>query len=360
MNLTARAIEDPAPGPRSGAPSLPYANDDGPRGGNGGVPHQPLPDRHDPHALAKFLTCDGAGSGSEAERDPAIVDLRVGVGDELLPPDGEGRPYNRECSGDGDQYNENDPGALHGGIPPNPPSAEPRIPLPPGEQRHPGNRAALYLRVSTEDQDLAGQERDLRLEAERRGWEVAAVYAEKVSGSGRVEREEYDRLLRDLRRPDPGWSVLLVWALDRWSREERFDRAVGAILDLEKGGVRFSSLKEPYLSTPETDDASAAFARNLLLGVTASVAHFESRRKSERVRVAMREIREGRRPTRSGRPPGRPRRVTPEKVGRIMELRRQGLKWREVAGRVGLPAGTCASVWSKARSSTPGATAPES
>ncbi|MCI4327207.1 MAG: recombinase family protein [Thermoplasmata archaeon] len=214
-------------------------------------------------------------------------------------------------------------------------------------------RAALYLRVSTEEQDLAGQERDVRLEVERRGWEVAAVYSEKVSGTGRVERAEYDRLLRDVARPDRGWTILLVWSLDRWSREERFDRAVGAILDLEKGGVRFASLKEPYLSTPETQDATASFARNILLGVTTSVASFESRRKSERVRVAMREIREGRRPTRSGRPPGRPRRVTPEKAGKILELRRLGLKWREVAGRVGLPAGTCASVWSRATRNGP-------
>ncbi len=212
---------------------------------------------------------------------------------------------------------------------------------------------ALYLRVSTEDQDLAGQDRDLRAEAARRGWEVAEVYSEKVSGTGRVEREEYDRLLRDATRPNRGWSILLVWALDRWSREERFDRAVGSILDLEKAAVSFQSLKEPYLSTPSTDDAHAAFARNLLLGVTTSVAAFESRRKSERVRVAMREIREGRRPTRSGRPPGRPRRVTPEKTGRILELRRQGLKWREVAGHVGLPAGTCASVWSKTQRALP-------
>jgi DNA invertase Pin-like site-specific DNA recombinase len=209
-------------------------------------------------------------------------------------------------------------------------------------------KVALYLRVSTEDQDLAGQERDLLSEAERRGWEVVAIYDEKVSATGRVERAEYDQLLRDLKRPDRGWTILFVWALDRWSREERFDRAVGAILDLEKAGLSFQSLKEPYLSTPPADDANAAFARNLLLGVTTSVAAFESRRKSERVRVAMREIREGRRPTRSGRPPGRPRRVTPEKAARIMELRGLKLKWREIAGRVGLPAGTCAAVWSKA------------
>jgi DNA invertase Pin-like site-specific DNA recombinase len=211
---------------------------------------------------------------------------------------------------------------------------------------------ALYLRVSTEDQDLAGQELDLQTYAQAQGWTVASAYREKVSGTGRVEREEYDRLLRDAVRPDRGWNTLLVWSLDRFSREERFDRAVGSVLDMEKGGVRFASLREPYLSTPDPQDATAGFARNLLLSVTASVAAFESRRKSERVRVAMGEIKAGRRPTRSGRPPGRPRRVTPEKVARILELRTQNLKWREVAGRVGLPAGTCASVWSKARKSS--------
>ena len=84
---------------------------------------------------------------------------------------------------------------------------------------------AIYVRVSTEDQDLAGQERELRAEAERRGWDVAEVYREKVSGTGRVDRSEYDRLLRDAASPGRQWSHLLVWALDRFSREAAFTRA---------------------------------------------------------------------------------------------------------------------------------------
>jgi DNA invertase Pin-like site-specific DNA recombinase len=68
---------------------------------------------------------------------------------------------------------------------------------------------------------------------------------------------------------------------------------VASVLDMEQGGIRFAILKEPYLSTPEVDDASSGFAKNLLLGVVSSVAPFESRRKSERVRVAMNLIRLG-------------------------------------------------------------------
>ena len=58
-------------------------------------------------------------------------------------------------------------------------------------------RAAIYARVSTEGQDLAGQERDLQCEMERRGWSLIETYREKVTGTGKIERTEYDRLLRD-------------------------------------------------------------------------------------------------------------------------------------------------------------------
>ncbi len=198
---------------------------------------------------------------------------------------------------------------------------------------------ALYLRVSSEEQDLAGQERDLRAEAARRGWAVVAVYAEKVTGTGRVEREEYERLRHDVRSPDRVFDRVLVWSLDRWSREPSFVRAVGSIEELEGLGVRFHSLREPTLDSSE--DGSPSMARDLLRAVLPVISSFESRRKSERTRVAMRELREGRRRTRSGRPVGRPRRVTPEIASKVVELRGAGLRWADVAQRVGLPSETC-------------------
>lgn len=201
---------------------------------------------------------------------------------------------------------------------------------------------ALYLRVSTEEQDLAGQERELREESGRRGWAVVAVFAEKVSGTGKVERVEYDRLLAEAATAERPWTHSLVWSLDRFSRAETFTKATQAVLDLETLGVRFHSLKEPQLDTPE--DGVPTIGRDVLLALLPVVAGFESKRRSERVRVAMREIKEGRRPTRSGRPPGRPRRVTPELAARVRELRARGLPWKTVAQHVGLPSGTCRKV----------------
>jgi DNA invertase Pin-like site-specific DNA recombinase len=203
----------------------------------------------------------------------------------------------------------------------------------------PDSRVALYLRVSTEDQDLAGQERDLRTEAGRRGWNVAEVYSEKISGTGKVERKEYDRLLNDAGQPGRTWNHLLVWALDRFSREATFTRATQSVLDLERLGVAFHSLKEPTLDTPE--DGKPNLGRDVLLALLPVIAAFESKRRSERVRVAMREIKEGRRRTRSGRPPGRPRRVTVELAARAEGFRLQGLPWSSVAQRVALPKETC-------------------
>src|SRR5260221_13512396 len=60
-------------------------------------------------------------------------------------------------------------------------------------------RAAIYLRVSTQDQTTANQEHELRQAAERAGWQVARVYKDHgISGAkGRNGRPAFDTLCRD-------------------------------------------------------------------------------------------------------------------------------------------------------------------
>jgi DNA invertase Pin-like site-specific DNA recombinase len=201
------------------------------------------------------------------------------------------------------------------------------------------NRTALYIRVSTEDQDLVGQERELRAYAISKNLEVVKVYAEKVSATGRVEREVYEQVLQNAAQPHRPWDHLMVWSLDRWSREERFTRAIATIEDLEARGVRFHSLKEPLIDSSE--DGTPNMGRDVLRAILPVIASFESRRRADRVRVAMKELKEGRRGTRSGRPVGRPRRLTYKRAQRVQELREQGLPWWKVAQLAGLPVGTC-------------------
>lgn len=198
---------------------------------------------------------------------------------------------------------------------------------------------ALYLRVSTADQDLEGQERILREYARTRGWDVSCVFAEKIPASGKVERAAWDALRKEACLPSTRrFYRVLVWALDRWSREPSFVRAIGSIEDLEVLGIQFHSFKEPALDSGEGD--SSSLARDLLRGILPTIAAFESRRRSDRTRLAMQEIKEGRRATRSGRPPGRPRLITPDLLAKVKTLREQGLGWVDVAQRVSRKAET--------------------
>jgi DNA invertase Pin-like site-specific DNA recombinase len=72
--------------------------------------------------------------------------------------------------------------------------------------------ARLYLRVSTEGQDLARQE-GIQEAARAAGYYVAAVYREKASGA-RADRPELLRMIDDLQ---PG-EVVIAEKIDRISR----------------------------------------------------------------------------------------------------------------------------------------------
>jgi DNA invertase Pin-like site-specific DNA recombinase len=60
-------------------------------------------------------------------------------------------------------------------------------------------RAALYVRVSTVDQNLATQLLDLRQMAAQRGYEVVKEYTDRISGV-KTRRPGLDDLMRDARR----------------------------------------------------------------------------------------------------------------------------------------------------------------
>jgi len=109
-------------------------------------------------------------------------------------------------------------------------------------------KVALYLRVSTEEQTLEQQERELRREVERRRWEVAGVYAEKASGTT-MKRVELARLRHDaaLNR----FSAVLVWDVSRLGRD--FLDAGFVARELFRRGVGVVSSTQPDLdlSTPD-------------------------------------------------------------------------------------------------------------
>jgi hypothetical protein len=63
------------------------------------------------------------------------------------------------------------------------------------EPTTPARRAALYVRVSTTDQNPTIHIEDLRRLAQQRGWEVAGEYADLGISGSKDRRSEIDRLI---------------------------------------------------------------------------------------------------------------------------------------------------------------------
>jgi DNA invertase Pin-like site-specific DNA recombinase len=109
-------------------------------------------------------------------------------------------------------------------------------------------RAAIYVRVSTEDQaegsSLDEQERLCRARADAEGWSVARVYQDVQSGAD-DSRRDLNRLLRELDQIDR----LIIWKLDRLGRRTR--RLLEVEEQLTAAGVALVSLSESLdTSTP--------------------------------------------------------------------------------------------------------------
>ena len=79
-------------------------------------------------------------------------------------------------------------------------------------------RVALYVRVSTDDQTVENQKRELKAWAERCGHGVVKVFEDRgISGSkGRDKRPGFDAMLKAAVRRE--FDMLAVWSSDRLGR----------------------------------------------------------------------------------------------------------------------------------------------
>jgi DNA invertase Pin-like site-specific DNA recombinase len=181
-------------------------------------------------------------------------------------------------------------------------------------------RAALYLRVSTDEQTAENQRPELERIAALRGYQVESTYSETVSGAAR-KLPELERLMRDAQRHK--LDVVMVWALDRLGR--RMGEVVAKVLELERLGVDLVSVQEPWLDT-------GGPVRSLLVSVFAWVAEQERGRLVERTNAGLARARA------KGVILGRPvRNVNPHALELALG---EGLSIRQAARRLGMGAST--------------------
>jgi DNA invertase Pin-like site-specific DNA recombinase len=190
-------------------------------------------------------------------------------------------------------------------------------------------RAACYIRVSTADQNSALQVAELQQYITARGWELAAVYEDTMSGS-KSGRPGLNRMMADARMRK--FDAVCCWKLDRFGRS--LVDCLNSIQSLESCGVRFIAITQG-LDTDQQNPAS-----RFLLHVLGAAAEFERSLIRERVSAGMRAAKK------AGKPLGRPRRIFNR--DEVRDLRRKGMSIAAISEHLGIGVGTVARTLAEA------------
>lgn len=138
-------------------------------------------------------------------------------------------------------------------------------------------KAAIYARVSTEDQTTDNQLQHLEGWAASRGFQVVAVYKENETAWKEGHQAQLNALVQAAYKRK--FELVLVWSLDRVTREGPLS-ILSFVHKLRAWGVKLYSYQEPWTEAPgELGD--------LLYSLTGWVARYESSRRSERTKAGI-------------------------------------------------------------------------
>jgi DNA invertase Pin-like site-specific DNA recombinase len=140
-------------------------------------------------------------------------------------------------------------------------------------------KAAIYTRVSTEDQAKEGFSLDAQLDKLRsyckaRDWEIGGEYVDDgYSGRYIKHRPAYNKMMQEMEK----WDALLVIKMDRIHRNSK--NFMLMMEDLKKQGKEFVSMTESL-------DTGTAMGR-FVMDIIQRIAQLESEQIGERVYVGM-------------------------------------------------------------------------
>ena len=185
-------------------------------------------------------------------------------------------------------------------------------------------RAALYMRVSSGEQNTEAQERALREYVQRRDWMIHRVYRDQGLSGANSNRPALNEMLKDCRRGS--LDVVVVWKFDRFAR---------SLKALISGLELCRSLGIDFVSVTEAVDTSLP-AGELVFQMIGAVAQFERSLIGERVKSGLANARA------KGKVLGRPplRKLSRAETRQLRRERMQGnVPFRVLAKKFGV------SVW---------------
>jgi len=139
-------------------------------------------------------------------------------------------------------------------------------------------RAAIYTRVSTEDQAKEGFSLDAQLDKLRayckaRDWVIVDEYIDDGFSGRNVKRPAYNSMIENMEK----WDLLLVLKMDRIHRNSKNFMLMMEFLN--KNDKEFVSMSESF-------DTSTAMGR-FVMSIIQLIAQLESEQIGERVYIGM-------------------------------------------------------------------------
>jgi DNA invertase Pin-like site-specific DNA recombinase len=183
-------------------------------------------------------------------------------------------------------------------------------------------KIGIYARVSTGKQENANQLDQLREFAAKQRWEIVAEYIDTVTGSGKLKRPQFDRMM--LAASQKQFDLLLFWKLDRLSREG-VRKTLRYLELLDSYGVAWRSFMEPFFD-------SCGVMRDVVISIMATLAEQERINISDRTRAGLQ------RAVKAGKVLGR--REVPVDVPRARKMQREGLGLRPIAKKLRISVNT--------------------
>lgn len=189
---------------------------------------------------------------------------------------------------------------------------------------------AIYTRLSPNPKkdDTKNQERELLEFCAKNNWQVYKIFKEiHVSGSvAGDDRKQFSRMMEEASQKK--FDVLLVWALDRLSREGTYE-TMTYLRQLTAYGIGFRSYREPGL------DTTNELVRNILITAMSDLAKQERVRISDRTKAGLETaIEKGRilgRPTADRKTKKRPNPVSRDE---LLALSAAGLSYKQMTTKL--------------------------
>ena len=186
---------------------------------------------------------------------------------------------------------------------------------------------AIYARVSTDHKGQEPEYQLLQLPAwcERMGYPVVREYVERENGGKGTEyRKQLSAMFAGAAPRE--FDLLLVWSLDRFSREG-MAATIAHLQRLASHGVAFRSFTEEHLSIENE------LVRNILLATLSSLAKVEREKISQRTKAGLERARA------KGKVLGRPKFSDGDR-NRLIAALETGSSWHSVSKATKIPYST--------------------